>query len=80
MNLEYYVKNFTHRLLGNEKVLDIFGVMKLCVTNIEFVGIHRMHRRKEILGADDPRRRLLPHADLMPCAQCIIWNLSPWCI
>lgn len=77
---KYYAKNFTHCFLGNERVLNIFGIMKLYVTNIGFVGVHRIYQKKEILGADDPRRRLLPHADLIPNAQCIMWNLSPWYI
>lgn len=43
MKLQYEVKNFTHYLLGNERILNIFWLMKLCVTNIEFVVIYRMN-------------------------------------
>ena len=43
MKLEYfYAGNFTHDLLGNERILSIFGVMKLHVTNIGFLMMYRM--------------------------------------
>ena len=43
---KYYAKNFTHCFLGNERVLNIFGIMKLYVTNIGFVGVHRIYQKK----------------------------------